>query len=454
MPGNSTNLADKTTETSTQIQAGTGWIASWQATAVAILVFLLALTKFAYQDVARLKLPLNDFTSPWLLSKAFVEGANPYSFGDVSRIWDIERARSGPMRDFEAIFRFYGMIYPPTALPIIAPIAMLHWRAAIFAYLALSTVFLVAMILLLAQRLPSDGNRTRMLCFAAFALALAPIHSGIHESNPSTLTIAFLLLAVVWMGERPYGSGVALALALCLKPQVAFLFFGYPWLRKKWKTALTGLGVYASIFGGSVLWMRVHGVHWIGSYMDDARQWSKLPTAHFEADGLNTFQQLNLQVLVFQFTHNLKWSDLIAWSIFLVLAAASAYLIWSRVSDEKEATGLALVSVLTLLPVYQRFYTGAILVLVLYWAMENWPNRRAVAAFLLTLPLLLPLAAMIQRSAAAKRLEAGTMRGEFVWNLFLLPHVIWIELVLIVLLLGWAMKLPAVGVRSATDETV
>lgn len=95
-----------------------------------------------------------------------------------------------------------------------------------------------------------------------------------------------------------------------------------------------------------------------------------------------------------------------------------------------------------------------ILVLVLYWAVEKWPDRKALAAFLLTSPLLLPLAAMIQRSALGRRLESGTMPGETVWNLFLLPHAIWIELALMILLLRWAMRLPAIAVRSAARDAV
>ena len=297
------------------------------------------------------------------------------------------------------------------------------------------------MILLLAHRLPPPWNSTKKLCFVAFALAFAPIHSGIHELNLSTLTIAFILAGVVWMPDKPYRAGVALALAMCLKPQVPFLFFAYPWLRRKWKIGLAGLGAYGLVFAGSVFWMRVHGIHWISSYLENAKQWSRLPSAHFDAGGLDTFQMLNLQVLIFQFTHNVEWSNLIAWTIFLILAAASAYLIGSRVDNQNEASGLALVSVLTLLPFYQRFYTAAILVLMLYWAIENWPQRKALAALLLLVPLLLPLAAMIARSTLAGSLGARTLRGQFAWNFLLLPHAIWIELALIALLLRSAMKL-------------
>ena len=416
--------------------------------AIAIVVLAFAAAKFIYQDFARLAFPLNDFTSPWLLSKAFAAGVNPYSFADASRTWDVERARSGPMPDFAAVFNYYGMVYPPTSFPIIAPFTLLHWKAAVFAYLFISTALLAFVVFLMSRRLRYQGSHARSLCFVAFSLALAPVHSGIHELNLSTFATAFILAAVVWMEDRPHAAGIALALGLCLRPQAAVLFFGYLFLRKKWKTAFTGLGMYVSVLASSVLWMGVHGVHWVGAYREDAKRWSELPTAHFDAAGVGAFQLLNLQVLAFQFTGDAISAKVIAGTVFAVLAGISIYLICSRLREEHESLGLAIVSVLSLLPVYQRFYAGAILILVLYWAVKNWPDRKAIATFLFTLPLLLPLAAMLQRSAFARSLDAGTSRAYSLWTLVLLPHAIWIELAIIFLLLTAAWNLPRATRRS------
>jgi hypothetical protein len=434
-------------------EAQTGWSAFRRATAVAAIGFayLFALTRFAYQDVAQIAFPVNDLTSPWLLSKAFLTGENPYSFAVVSRVWDIERVSSPGWPDFDYVFQHYGMVYPPTAFPLIAPFTLLHWRAAVYVYLVGSTAFLASMILQLARRLPFQRN-WRRLCFVAFALALAPLHSGVHESNLNTLTIAFILAGAVWMQAKPHRAGVALALAMCVKPQLACMFFAYPWLRRKWKAGFTGFGVYASILATSVFWMSLHGIHFLKFYEEDAAQWSRLPSAHFDASHLGKFQLVNLQVLIFQFTHNVERSNLIAWSIFLTLASASAYIIRSRVADENEALGLALISILTLLPVYQRFYSAAVLVFVLYWAIENWPRRTALSALLLFFPFFLPLTTMIQRSALAGPLQAGRLRGQFAWNLFLLPHAIWIELALMALLLRSAMKLTPRYLKDGSER--
>lgn len=409
--------------------------------AIAILL-ALSVAKFLYEDLYRLTYPVNDLTVPWVSSKSFVAGMNPYNdTQEFERIWAATSvtAKSG-CRDFNCILHVYAMAYPPMSLPLIVPLAILPWRDAVYTYLAASTALFVAVVLMLAHKLPRPWRDPRTLYLVAFALAMAPLHSGIHESNLNTLIVALVIAGATFMWTRPYLSGVALAAALCLKPPVAFLFFAYPWIRKKWKAAFTGLAACMVISFSSLLWMKFHHVEWFHSYIGSVAYWSTIGTSRFDAPGPGKFQMLNLQVLVFQLIHSSEWTNIISWSIFLVIAAVTAYLINSRVSDRNESVGLAAVAVLTLLPVYQRFYTAAILVLVLFWAVENWPLGRAKIALLLMLPLLLPVAAMTQVGAFAEFVRRHELGSKFLWSAFFMPHVIWIELFLLLILL-WSMAL-------------
>jgi len=88
------------------------------------------------------------------------------------------------------------------------------------------------------------------------------------------------------------------------------------------------------------------------------------------------------------------------------------------------------------LPVYQLIYTAAILVFVVYWAVEKWPLKKAKAALLIMLPLLLPLVAMTFRiPEVAGFVERHHLGSYFLWNAFVMPHVVWIELFLVAILL-------------------
>ncbi len=260
------------------------------------------------------------------------------------------------------------------------------------------------------------------------------------------------------MSKRPYWSGIAIAIAMCLKPQVAIWFFAYMWLRKKWNIAFTTLAAGAALSAGCVLWMWIHHVAWLKPLLDQMAQTASPvgANAFYPSAGTTKFQIVNLQVLVIQFVQSPKWSGILSWAIFAVLAGAAAFLIRSRVSDRNESTGIAIVAALTLLPLYQRFHSDVILLFVVYWAVENWNLKGAKIALLLMPPLLFPLAMWLAAYAgvplqapsdhasmatkvavAFERFVRGhNLSQSILWNGFVMTHVIWIELILLLNLLA------------------
>jgi hypothetical protein len=415
------------------------------------LLIVLALIKFAY-DVRWLTYPVNDLTAPWVSSRAFIEGKNPYNdIQEFDRIWATTGISSANgCKDFKCILDLSPIGYLPSALPVVALLTPMPWHAAVYIYLAGSTALFVVMLFLLARKLEMPWSDPRKMCMMAFALAMAPLHTGIHQSNLSTLTIALLGMGVVFLEERPYLSGIAFALALCLKPQVAFLLFAYPWLRRKWRTAIAGLATCAIICTGSLLWMHFHHIEWFGAYRDSLSKLYSFPGGvnDFYGTGPGKFEMINLQVLAFQFTHSPHASLLVSWAAFLLLAIVSAFLIDAKVSARNEGLGIAIISVLTLFPVYQRMYTAAILIFVIYWALDNWRLTSAKGALLLMLPLLIPFVAMTQAGALAVFVERNNLGSHFLWNAIIMPHTIWIELFLVVILLAVLSGTPAIRGRT------
>ena len=343
------------------------------------LLLALALGKFVFEDALRLAFPANDLTSPWISSQLFLHGQNPYGDArEFARIWaasGVSSRSSGANSDF--VLSTYGRVYPPTTILLIAPLGLLGWHTAVYTYFFGSTALFILALLVLAQQLPLPRLDPRKLYFAAFALAMAPLHSGIHEVNLNTVIVACLCAGAAFLSTRPYCSGIAIAIAVCLKPQVGIFFFAYPWLRKKWKTAFAALGACSVISASSLVWMKIHHIEWLGGFLNELSRFSSsYRRSSPNAAGAGRFQLLNLQVLTFQFTHSPEWSKILAWTLFALLAGVSGFLIISRVSDKNESTGIAMISILTLLPVYQHYYAAEILLFVLYWAIENWRAKR------------------------------------------------------------------------------
>ena len=415
------------------------------------LLFLLALAKFVDEDVRSLSYPVNDLLAPWVSSKVFVEGKNPYNdIQEFQRIWaPIQSSTQDPCVQYTCVLEVYPAVYPPSALPLVAPLTVLNWKAAHTVYTAASVTLFALVMLLLAQKMQLPWSDPRKLFIVTFGLAIAPLHAGIGVSNLNTVVIACLIAGASLMERKPYLSGLAIAVAFCLKPQVAFLFFAYPWFRRKWKVALAELVACAGVCAVSLLWMYSHHVDWVRGYLGSmAGSLTRTSSGFsFYEPGPDKFLLVNLQVLAYQFTHSPRDSDLLAWGVFLVLAIVSAYLIFTRVSDKNEEIGIAIISILTLMPIYQRIYTATILIFVFYWALENWPSRSAKAACLLMLPLLVPLVGITRRGLFAGFVERHNLASFPLWNTVFMPYMIWIELGLILILLSVLYAAHAVATK-------
>lgn len=421
------------------------WPAGWMA--AALLLFALAAIKFAYEDRVGFDYPVNDLIAPWISAKAFLDGKNPFNDKtEFAKIWaSMESSPPAQYADYGEILKRNPMIYPPTALPLMAPLTLFPWRAAVGLHAALSLVLFAVLLAILAERLTPvwqslpDWRDPKKLFLVAFGLAMVPLHSSLRESNPGILAAAFAGLGVLFMVRRPYLAGVLLGMSLCLKPQIAFLLFAYPFLRRKWKTAFTGLAVCGAVLAGSLLWMQAHGVDGIRSYLDTVGALSASDSdTSFYQPGLKKYSMINLQVLAYQLTHARDFSNVATWAVFLILGALAVYLIWTRVSDSNELWGAAVLSVLTLLPVYQRIYNAGILIFVVYWALQNWDRRIGKAALCLLLPWLVPIVAILQKGAVGAFVMQHGLATSFAWNAFVMAHLIWIELLLaVILLLGF-----------------
>jgi Glycosyltransferase family 87 len=408
----------------------------------AVCLFALAIAKLAIEDFPRLGYPVNDLTSPWISSILFMQGKNPYSDTDgYAKIWSSTHV--SPLPDYRRILSVYRRIYPPTTLLLITPLGLLKWHAAVYVYLCVSLPLFVFGLWILARNLPVPAHDPRRLYFVAFALALAPLHSGIHCLNLSTLAVACICAGVGFMTTRPCVSGIALAIAVSLKPQLAILFFAYPWLRKKWKTALVALAACAMIGAISLSWMAIHHVEWFNAWRSEIRLCS-IPPGGCSAygPGFGRLQLLNLETLAFEFTRNAQLANALSWLFFIPVLAVCVVLIHLYVSPENEAVGIAIISILTLLPYYQNIYSGEILLFVLYWAIGEWSSIEArVARCLMVLLLVPPFFGLEQKIGFLVRFVRNYhLDSNPVWNGFLVLHMIWFELFFLLLLCATLYK--------------
>ena len=97
---------------------------------------------------------------------------------------------------------------------LLAPLALLPWKAALCVWIGISLVALAAMLVTVANVAGIRLSTMRGLVFLAMCLGLAPIHTGLATANPAIVGVALSVVAL-WFAGRKQDSlaGVLIALA-------------------------------------------------------------------------------------------------------------------------------------------------------------------------------------------------------------------------------------------------
>ena len=429
------------------------WGFGWSAV-LGILV-LLAGAEFLWRGPVRFaeSSSFNDFISPYIQSRAWIQGRDPYSPENLVRLWPSGVERFYFLaRDLAdgSLVRKRGIptAYPPTALVLITPVAVLPWRIAHLVWLAIGVLayaVTVASVRSIAH-LPWGARRTYV--FLALALALAPFHTGLAAGSIVIVAVA-ASVAAMWAAEHQHNvmAGVLLALAVGLKPQIGLPFFFYCLLRRRWRVTAIVAGGIAILSALAVLRLAMSGTPWMQNYLYDNR-------VLFSYGSLGDFTEkdpirlglINLQVVTYTILGNRVLANMLALAVAGTMGLAWLLLVSRRGRRADDLLSLSTIAVLSLLPVYHRLYDASLLILPLSWswtALGGGLGRLAKATLLLIMVFLVPGGSALEQLQYAGRFAA---LRHWWWYAIVMPHQVWA-----LFLLGLVLLL---AMRAGTDPAI
>ena len=382
---------------------------------------------------ARLGREWNDFLSPYVQAAAWVKGLDPYSPSVFAAQWPKDLRRP----DFLASEVSAGTLvanhgvpspYPLTTFVLLAPFSLLPWSIARALWMMTNLAAFALSVAALVALAGLSWTEPRAQIFLAMTLALAPFHTGIATENPAVLVVGFCVIAV-WAATRKWHnlSGILLAAAVCLKPQVGLCFVFYYLVRRRWSVAAIAGAWTAAIAFIAAARLALRGVPWLSSYLQDSK-------SIFAAGAVNDFtpqnpvwyHMIDLQVLLWQFLRNASTAKLLAVVFGALLLAIWMWLV-VKLPPGSELLELSALAVLSLLPVYHRFYDAALLIFPLCWSLlVAWGEHRRIACFTIAciLPFLIPGAALLNQLAETGRIPAAVSSAWW-WSGFVMPHEPW-----------------------------
>ena len=367
-----------------------------------------------------------DLTGPYVASRAWIHGLNPYS-SDV--FWtQAEAIRwSGELPD-----RLDGFAsrtsYPLTSFVLLAPLAPLPWSSGRMVAMAFMTLLVLGTILALASLPAWRQSASRRCLFVALAVGLAPLQSAIGAGNLAAAAVALTVMGV-WaaLHGKQVHAGAALALAVCFKPPIAVPVLGYYFVRRRWRIVAAAIVVSAAVLATGMLRLRVAEVPWFADYLHNNGLVVADHGGAIFRDNFSELQFVNLQYLGHMlFGDNARAANLLALSIGAGLLVSWLMLL-SRRDERSELLEISTIAVISLLPVYHRVYDAGLLLLPLCWILTDsqtrtrWPRRFILLLFL---PFFVPASTLLELQVAAGRFP-DWLAGNWWWNAVVIPHQVW-----------------------------
>jgi hypothetical protein len=370
-----------------------------------LLVLLIAgCAVFIWRGPVRASMDVqHDFALIYSSARAWLVGADPYCAESVRCVW---LEAGGPIeRDPMGGRTSTVLLYPPPAFVVLAPIAAMPWRLAsgtwVIANVALYAASIWAVAWLAWGRRAGragasvDGGSRQLavLAFVALAVWLAPAATNGYVGQTAVLTM-FLIVTAYVVGvrgrrgrasrllrteaSRPLAAAL-LGAATALKPQMALLFVVYEAGRRRWTMAAGASAMCVMLFVVGAARMDAAGVDWWASWQGNLSAFTEVADGDPTRRNAIRHHIVNLHLPLHNFTDNREVVKMLVVGILAVLSlgylAVDLRRGRERGEGNNELLSLSMVSVVSLLIVYHRFYDAVLLLFPLALAVKGIAAR-------------------------------------------------------------------------------
>jgi hypothetical protein len=330
--------------------------------------------------------PMSDFKAVYYGARSVLDHSDPYKDGEIlSRyLADGGKFPSDPILAHSARRAIVVCINLPTALFLVAPLALLSWGAAHVLWM-----ILMAGSLMLAAFLMWDlgASYAPVLAGALIAIVLANSEVLVIIGNAAGIVISLCLIAVwCFVRNRFVMVGVVcLAISLAFKPHDGGLVWLYFLLAGgvHRKRALQSLVVAGAISILALLWVAQVAPHWMQELHANLAATSArgdLNDPGPSSSGAHTLGMvISLQTVISLFRDDASFYNPASY-----LVGGALILVWivvtlrSRFSLERAWLALAAIAALSMLPVYHRIYDSKLLLLTVPACALLWSEGRMV----------------------------------------------------------------------------
>jgi hypothetical protein len=375
-----------------------------------LLAFCICALAFFVMGGARVFRASNDFIPVYTGARCLLHGCNPYDTSQLQQQFFQAGGRAAELPSWDVDVP----VYPPSTLLALSPLALLRFPAARLLWFLLNgCLFVIAAgsVLSMCPR----SNRWLATALTSFFLVTSGILLVLGQ--PAIFAISLLIIGTCFFlrGRLLPLAAFLLMLSLAVKPQIGGLIALYLLARGiRWRYAAVAMAGAVALLLSAGLILKSH---------PRSADWTSILRANLSATlspggsadprpaNVQAIGDTNLQVLTSIFLPEARRFNLAAYAIFLTLLAAWIIAVLrARASLEMHLVALAALSVLSLTPVYHRFYDTRLLVLTVPAVLIVFQRCRGLGTAIAALTVL------------------GTVSVQYRVQVFLLQHAEWEQL--------------------------
>ncbi len=352
------------------------------------LVFTLSAIVFFWGAAVRVLKASNDFVPVYTGARCLLHGCNPYDTAQLEQQFYQAGGHAGELPSWDIDVP----VYPPSTFLALSPLGALPFPAARLLWFLLNGCLFVTAA---AAMTWLTAGLWRWLGTIMVSIVLATSSILLILGQPAAFAISLLVIAtsLFLRGRFLPLAAVLLALSLAVKPQIGALIGAYLLLRgihAKYAAAASAGAIALLVCGALVLQQHPGSAAWLTT-LEHNLSATLAPggSADPRPENQQSVGDINLQALTSIYLVNSVAFDRVAQGIFLLLLTVWVVAVLrSQATWNTHLLALSALAVLSLMPVYHRFYDARLLLLTIPAVVLICERRRVLGGLIAALTLL------------------------------------------------------------------